>query len=89
MFHKRILSTFFVVLLSLLTCDSAVTFGQNGSREVPKELIGIAGTFTGSWTSFGIDEKGKSLGARLGVTPLKRRILSLKTIGPMYRPQMT
>ena len=58
MLHKRI-SPFFVVLLSLLTCDSAVTFGQNGSRQVPKELIGIAGTFTGSWTSFGIDEKGQ------------------------------
>jgi hypothetical protein len=56
---QRILSTLFVILPILMTSHPAAIFAQNSSMQVPKEVVGIAGTFTGSWTSFGIDEKGQ------------------------------
>jgi len=37
----------------------ASNFGQAISKQVPKEVSAIAGTFTGSWAMFGIDGQGQ------------------------------
>ncbi len=36
-------------------------YDQDSSNQIPKEVSDLTGTFTGSWTIFGIDEKGQAV----------------------------
>jgi hypothetical protein len=47
---------FLAVLLSGLAVSGR---GQGISKQVPKEVGAIAGTFTGSWIIYGIDGQGQ------------------------------
>jgi pimeloyl-ACP methyl ester carboxylesterase len=49
----------FLILMSLITCHQTITLAQNNSGQIPQEVRSIAGTFIGSWTSFGVDDKGQ------------------------------
>ena len=36
-------------------------YGQNTSNQIPKEVSDLTGDFSGSWTIFGIDERGQAV----------------------------
>jgi hypothetical protein len=44
------------MLSTLLAAD---IFAQDAPKQVPKEVAAIAGTYTGSWALFGIDQAGQ------------------------------
>jgi len=49
----------FLAALALLTLFTTGIFAQSAAKQVPKEVAAIAGTYTGSWTMFGIDQAGQ------------------------------
>ncbi|MGB7921741.1 MAG: hypothetical protein WCF57_00720 [Pyrinomonadaceae bacterium] len=52
----------FCFILSLLTISfQPALFAQDKARQVPAEVKAIAGTYTGSWTMYGVDEKGQTV----------------------------
>jgi hypothetical protein len=57
MMHK-ILNAFFALTL-LTVCCSGLLFAQNKPTQVPKEVSDVVGTYTGSWTSYGLDANGQ------------------------------
>ncbi len=57
MMHK-ILNAFFGLTL-LTVCCSGLLFAQNKPTQVPKEVSDVVGTYTGSWTSYGLDASGQ------------------------------
>ncbi len=57
MFQRLTVSVLFVLLF--FSGLQSTTFAQDSSRQVPKEVNAIAGTFTGAWTSYGVDDKGQ------------------------------
>lgn len=56
MTHKFLNAVF---LLFLLTVCSSLSFAQNKTAPVPKEVGDVAGIYTGSWTSYGLDADGQ------------------------------
>ncbi len=57
MMHK-ILKSFFALAL-LTVCCCSVVFAQNKQTQIPKEVSDLVGTYTGSWTSYGLDANGQ------------------------------
>lgn len=55
--HK-ILKTFFALTL-LTICCCGVILAQNKPSQIPKEVSDVAGTYTGSWTSYVLDANGQ------------------------------
>ncbi len=49
----------FVLLMSLVVGFAILASGQVKSQQVPKEVQAIVGTYTGSWTSYGLNEQGQ------------------------------
>lgn len=49
----------FVALTLLTLCCSVLLFAQNNSTQIPKVVKDLAGTYTGSWTSYGLDANGE------------------------------
>lgn len=48
-----------VLVLFLAVAFQPLAFAQGLTRQVPQEVKAIAGTYTGAWTMYGIDEKGQ------------------------------
>lgn len=47
-------------IISLLIASVIISsLAQSNSRQVPKEVQAIVGTYTGSWISYGLNEKGE------------------------------
>ena len=55
---NQILKSFFAHAL-LTVCCCGVVFTQNKAAQIPKEVSDRVGTYTGSWTSYGLDENGQ------------------------------
>ena len=51
--------TTFVALTLLTVCGSVSLFAQNNPTQIPKEVQDAVGTYTGSWTSYGLDANGQ------------------------------
>ena len=49
--------TFF--LFALFLCFAANSLAQNAAQKIPAEVQAIAGTFTGAWTSYTLNDKGE------------------------------
>ncbi len=49
----------FVALTLLTVCCSVTLFAQNNPTQIPKEVKDVGGTYTGSWTSYGLDANGQ------------------------------
>ncbi len=49
--------TVFAIILALTLCSTS--FAQEQPRRVPPEVNALVGTYTGAWTSYGIDDKGQ------------------------------
>jgi methionine-rich copper-binding protein CopC len=54
----RKLTTPVLFFLLMLSTAGALT-AQEQARQIPKEVNAIAGTYTGAWTVFGVDEAGQ------------------------------
>jgi len=61
MSREMLSSGFLTIAFHLATAFCLATAGlaQSGSPQVPKEVTAISGTYTGSWTMFGIDAQGQ------------------------------
>jgi hypothetical protein len=57
--YQRMLLVFCSISLTLFSPFTTITFAQETLKSVPKEVAAITGTFTGSWTMFGIDQSGQ------------------------------
>ena len=58
----RNVSTLFVrfpLLMLLVLCCAVSSPAQSKAQEIPKEVQAIVGTYTGSWTSYGLDGQGQ------------------------------
>jgi len=53
----RVILCFLFVIVSLGEGNSVR--GQGNSKQVPKEVAALQGTYAGTWTMFGIDDKGQ------------------------------
>jgi hypothetical protein len=49
----------FVALTLLTVCCSGSLFAQNNATQTPKEVKDLVGTYTGSWTIYGLDANGQ------------------------------
>jgi hypothetical protein len=51
-----------LLILTFLTvfCGSVI-FAQNKQTEIPKEVSNLVGTYTGSWTIYGLDANGQAV----------------------------
>lgn len=48
-------------MLALYASGAQTASAQEQARQIPAEVKAIAGTYTGAWTVFGIDEKGQAV----------------------------
>jgi hypothetical protein len=70
MFHKlTVIALYFMLMLCLPSAQTALAQKQAG--QVPPEVNAIAGTYTGAWTVYGLDEKGQAV-KRVGWTDVIR-----------------
>jgi hypothetical protein len=60
----------FVALLVFGVAGSVL--GQDGAKQIPKEVGAITGTFTGSWSMFGIDGQGQVIKKGVWTDTMKR-----------------
>ena len=67
MFHKLTAATALYFMLMLYPSGARTALAQEQAKPVPAEVNAIAGTYTGAWTVFGIDEKGQAV-KRVGWT---------------------
>jgi len=54
---NKTLNAFVPTLLTV--CCSISLFAQNNPTQIPKEVKDLVGTYTGSWTSYGLDANGQ------------------------------
>jgi hypothetical protein len=55
---NKSLNTFFALTVLTLCCSVSL-FAQNNPTQIPKEVKDAVGTYTGSWTSYGLDANGQ------------------------------
>jgi hypothetical protein len=67
--HKFLNTVFSLTLLTV--CFSASLYAQNKSGQIPKEVSDIVGTYTGSWTSYGLDANGQVVKQAAWIDTLK------------------
>lgn len=51
----------FYFMLTIFLLGAATATAQDQAKPIPKEVSAIAGTYAGSWTVFGLDEKGQTV----------------------------
>ncbi|MBN1212332.1 MAG: hypothetical protein JXA92_07115 [candidate division Zixibacteria bacterium] len=59
MHYRHLDSLFFVIILICLFGLFPTAYSQDKNQAVPEALLNIMGTFTGVWTSYGIDNNGQ------------------------------
>jgi hypothetical protein len=57
--NKMIVITLCLASVVCATGPQTKAYGQSVSNQIPKEVSALAGTFTGAWAIFGVDEKGQ------------------------------
>lgn len=60
MFHKLTATALYFMLMLCLPFAREAS-AQERTRQVPAEVNAIAGTYTGAWTMYGVDEKGQAV----------------------------
>jgi len=57
---KMTLENLFALAVLTLCCSVSLS-AQNNSTQIPKEIKDVVGTYTGSWTSYGLDANGRAI----------------------------